>query len=65
MTKPMKTYTGRKAHPVEFFEKAKIIAKQLDLMSDKGYEDHPITGNEPTYEEFYRRDNGIVIEDTE
>lgn len=37
--------------PEEFFEKAKIIAKQLDWLSEKGYEDHPITGNEPTYED--------------
>jgi hypothetical protein len=39
--KPVKTYTGGKAHPVEydaekFFEKARIVAKQLDLMSDEG-----------------------------
>ena len=38
--KPVKTYTGGKPHY--------LID---DLMSDKGYEDHPITGNEPTYED--------------
>jgi len=39
----------------EFFGKARKIAKALDLMSDKGYEDHPITGNEPTYEDRMRK----------
>lgn len=37
--------------PEEFFEKARVIAKQLDWLSEKGYESHPITGNEPTYED--------------
>jgi hypothetical protein len=37
--------------PEEFFEKARIIAKQLDWMAEKGYESHPITGKEPTYED--------------
>jgi hypothetical protein len=37
--------------PKEFFDKARIIAKQLDWMAEKGYESHPITGNEPTYED--------------